>query len=217
MTLASIEWLLVGKRLAVIAVALVIWFWTQRLIAARGSPGHGGIGDWIHDLTAGWHAWLLEHPRAADRLLIASSLFIDLFGLFMIGASLFGQSFAPFLGILIVFLMRQISQLMCALPPPQGIIWRDPGVPSLLVTYGVGNDFFFSGHTALAVLGALEMANIGPVWLAVLAVVIALGEMITVIVLRAHYTLDVITGILAALVAYWAAHEIAPLLDAWMR
>ena len=26
--------------------------------------------------------------------------------------------------------------------------------PSLLVTYGVSNDMFFSGHTAMAVLGA---------------------------------------------------------------
>jgi membrane-associated phospholipid phosphatase len=217
MTPATIEWLLVGKRATVIAAALLVWFWTQRLIAARGSPGHGGISDWIHDLTAGWHAWLVQQPRIADRLLIASSLFIDLFGLFMIGASLFGQSFAPFLGILIVFIMRQVSQLMCALPPPPGIIWRDPGVPSLLVTYGVGNDFFFSGHTAFAVLGALEMAHLGPVWLAVPAVVIALAEMAAVIVLRAHYTLDVITGILAALVAWCASHEVAPVLEAWMR
>ena len=45
------------------------------------------------------------------------------------------------------------------------MIWRSPGVPSLLVTYGVSNDLFFSGHTALAVYGAIELGRWGgPAW-----------------------------------------------------
>ena len=35
------------------------------------------------------------------------------------------------------------------------------GVPSILVTYNVTTDFFFSGHTGLAVLGAVELARAG--------------------------------------------------------
>jgi len=50
-----------------------------------------------------------------------------------------------------------MAQATTALPAPPGMLWRDPGFPSLLVTYSVGNDFFFSGHTAFAVFGA-------PVW-----------------------------------------------------
>ena len=109
------------------------------------------------------------HDRAANAALITSSIFIDLFGLSLIGAAIFGPTFAPFLAILIVFGLRQICQGLCTLPPPPGIIWRNPGFPALLVTYDVGNDFFFSGHTALAVLGALQAAYLGPPWLAVIA------------------------------------------------
>ena len=39
------------------------------------------------------------------------------------------------------------------------MIWHDPGFPSFLVTYHVANDFFFSGHTAIAVFGAIELSR----------------------------------------------------------
>jgi hypothetical protein len=75
-----------------------------------------------------------------------------------------------------------------------------------LVTYEVGNDFFFSGHTAIAVLGAIEatmLASAGALaWpFAVAAILIAFGEAFVVLLLRAHYTLDVITAVFAAFCA----------------
>jgi membrane-associated phospholipid phosphatase len=93
---------------------------------------------------------------------------------------------------------RQVMQALCSLPAPPGIIWHDPGFPSLLVTYGVANDFFFSGHTAIAVFGAIELARLRRAWLTALAVCVVLFEIAAVLVLRAHYTMDVFTGALAA-------------------
>lgn len=214
--IASLSWSTIGLRTGVVAGALVIWFWTQSLIARKTMP-KDGIGDLIHDLTARWHRRLTEDARAANALLITSSVFIDLFGLGLIGASILGSSFAPFLGMLIVFSLRQLCQGFCTLPPPPGIIWRHPGFPALLVTYEVGNDFFFSGHTALALLGAIEAAHHGPWWLAVVAGIIAAGEMLTVIVLRAHYTLDVVAGAFAAFFAADIAHRLAPSIDALLK
>jgi membrane-associated phospholipid phosphatase len=133
--------------------------------------------------------------------LIISSLFIDAFGLFLIGAGILGPTLRPFVALLILFAFRQVCQALCALPEPKDMIWRNPGFPSLLVTYGVGNDYFISGHTSIAVLGAIEIAKIGPLWLAIAAGVVAFLEGTTVIVLRAHYTMDV----LAAACAAWCA------------
>jgi membrane-associated phospholipid phosphatase len=65
----------------------------------------------------------------------------------------------------------------------------------------VANDFFFSGHTAIAVLGAIEVAMIAPAWIALAAGVIAALEATTVLVLRAHYTMDVLTAVVAAFCA----------------
>lgn len=213
---AAISWSTVGTRAGVVAGALVLWFWTQSLIARKAAP-KAGIGDAIHDLTASWHAYLTTHPRAANALLIVSSGFIDLMSLGLIFGSIFGPTFAPFLSILILFALRQLCQGLCTLPPPPGIIWRRPGFPALLVTYDVGNDFFFSGHTALAVLGASAAAQYGPPWLAIPLAVIAFGEMLTVLVLRAHYTMDVVAGAFAALLAANFGTRLAPVVDAWLR
>ena len=214
--LAVLQWSTIGLRAGVVAGALVAWFWTQSLIA-RKSAAKDGIGDVIHDLTARWNRYLSTNDRAANAALIISSFFIDLFGLSLIAVAIFGPTFAPFLAVLIVFALRQMCQGLCTLPPPPGIIWRKPGFPALLVTYEVGNDLFFSGHTAMAVLGAIEIAHFGPPWLAICAAVIALGEMLTVLVLRAHYTMDVVAGALAAFLAAEVAGRWAPLLDAWLR
>ncbi len=203
-------------RISVIVVALVIWFWTQKLIA-RKSGEMSGIGDAVHRLTAGWHLYFTTHERSANWALVVSSLCIDVLGISLIAIAIFGPSFAPFIGIIIVFSLRQISQLCCTLPPPPGIIWRDPGFPTVLVTYNVGNDFFFSGHTALAVLGAIEICQIGPWWLGAIAVVVALGEALIVLVLRAHYTLDVIAGAFAAWFAADMAARLAPFVDGWLK
>ena len=93
------------------------------------------------------------------------------------------------------------------------MIWHYPGFPSLLVTYHVANDFFFSGHTAIAVFGAVELSRLRRNWLTVLAVLMVIFEVATVLVLRAHYTMDVFTGIVAAL---WVAHlseQVSPPID----
>jgi hypothetical protein len=214
--LAALRWPAIGLRAAVVAGALVLWFWTQSLIARKSAPT-AGIGDVVHDLTARWNRYFSTHDRAANAALILSSVFIDLFGLSLIGAAIFGATFAPFLAILILFGLRQLCQGLCTLPPPPGMIWRNPGFPALLVTYSVGNDFFFSGHTAVAVLGAIEAAHFGPAWLAVMAAAIALGEMLLVLVLRAHYTMDVVAGALAAFFAAGVAGKLSPVMDAWLR
>jgi PAP2 superfamily C-terminal len=200
-------------RLVLVIVGLAIWHWTQRLIKNRPN-GVGVIGDGLHTLTARSFAFFSANPVWADRLLIASSLGIDGLGTFVLVQSIIGDSIRPFLGLLMLFGLRQICQALTALPPPEGMIWRSPGFPSLLVTYGVSNDLFFSGHTALAVFGAIELGRWGgPVW-ATVGAVLALFECGVVIMLRAHYTLDVFTGAVAAFAAAVAADWLAPGCDA---
>ena len=204
-----------GIRLGFVAGAIVLWFWTQRMISAK-APVNAGIGDRLHDWTAPLHAWLTVNVRAANAALIVSSLFVDAFGLYLLGSAIFGPSVQPLLGVLIVFGMRQICQSVCTLPIPPGSIWRDPGFPTALVTYGTGNDFFFSGHTAISILGALQLVHSAPPWLAALGAVVAVGEALTVIILRAHYTMDVFAALFAAWGADVFARHLAPVVDGWL-
>jgi hypothetical protein len=199
--------LVYGLRTLVIGLALTGWYWSQALIGSRRLKD-GVITDGFHELSAPLHRYLLTHPRSANALLIGSSLFIDCFGLFLIGISILGPTMRPFVAMLIVFAMRQACQGMCALPAPRDMIWRHPGFPSLLVTYSVGTDFFFSGHTSIAMLGAIEIVRVAPGWLGAAACAVAVMEAVTVLVLRAHYTMDIV----GAVCATWCAVALAGLL-----
>jgi len=199
-------------RLLVTGIVLALWFWTQSLIGARTNPA-SGIGDALHNLTAGLNSYFARNAGAANALLIVSSGLIDALGLFLLGRWLFGGSVRPFLGLFLLMTLRQLMQALCALPPPPNMVWHYPGFPSLLVTYHVANDFFFSGHTAIAVFGAIELSRLKRNWLTAAAVLLVFFEAATVLILRAHYTMDVFAGIVAAL---WVAHlseRISPRLD----
>jgi hypothetical protein len=210
---------LIVVRIAAIVFSLGLWFWTQHLLArrsgARASEG-GVICDGIHNLTAPINKHLLANPRHADMLLASSSLVIDLLGFYLLASAVMGSSFQPFLGLLMLFALRQFCQMLCPLPCPEGMIWRSPGIPTILVTYGTCNDLFFSGHTAIAVYGAVTLgAHLG--WLGiVLGAAIILFEVATVLVLRAHYTMDVFTGAITALYVYHLSMVWAPVVNGWI-
>lgn len=206
----------IAKRIIITALALGLWFWTQSLIGARHLSGTG-ITDGLHQLTAPINSFLLHHPAATNILLVVSSALIDAFGIFLLLSWLFGRSVRPFLSLLLVMTLRQSMQALCALPAPEGIIWHSPGIPSLLVTYKVANDFFFSGHTAIAVLGLHEVARLRRRWLTAFACVVLVFEIVTVLSLRVHYTMDVFTGIVTALLVWNISSHLAPGIDKLIR
>ncbi|HLK05501.1 MAG TPA: phosphatase PAP2-related protein [Candidatus Acidoferrum sp.] len=203
------------RRILLTAIALLIWFYTQSLLGARPLPS-SGIGDGLHQLTSPLNTYFLSHPRAANALLISSSALIDLLALFLLLRWLFGESVRPFLGLFLLMLTRQVVQAFCALPAPPNMIWHYPGFPSLLVTYSVAGDFFFSGHTAIAVFAATEVARLKKHWLTALAATVVLFEIATVLVLRAHYTMDVFTGLIAALLMAEVGDKLAGPIDSFV-
>src|SRR4029079_1052475 len=154
---------------------------------------------------------------AGNRLLVASSLVIDMLGAYLLGSPVFARSIELYRGVVVVFALRQICQMLCPLPAPSGMVWRYPGVPAILVTYGTAHDLFFSGHTAIAVYGAATLAGHWGHWGLILGLAIAFFEAITVLVLRAHYTMYVFTGIICALWVYTLGGTFAPHVDEMIR
>jgi hypothetical protein len=210
------EWPVIGVRFGLVVAGIVAWYWSQAFIGKR-TPQVAyevPLSDGIHVLTARMHHRYATNVAAGNRLLIISSLVIDLLGAYLLVTAIFGESFRPYLGLVMVFGLRQICQVLCPLPAPTGMVWRYPGVPAVLVTYGTANDLFFSGHTSIAVYGAATLAgHYGP-WGLGIGITIALFEALTVLVLRAHYTMDVFTGIICALWVYSLSGQMAPWVDA---
>src|SRR3954470_5350443 len=210
-----VPWPIVGVRVLLVVLGIVAWYWTQSVLGKRVPKVEHEVPltDGIHVLTARIHHRYGTNVGAGNRLLILSSLVIDLLGAYLLGSAIFGESIRPYLGLVVVFALRQICQMLCPLPAPAGMVWRFPGVPAILVTYGTANDLFFSGHTAIAVYGAATLAgDWRPAGLA-LGLAIAWFEAVTVLILRAHYTMDVFTGIICALWVYSLGETIAPCVD----
>jgi len=74
----------------------------------------------------------------------------------------------------------------------------DSLIPSLVVKDAAKAIEFYKN-----VFGATELARFRRKWLTVLAVCVVIFKIAAVLVLRAHYTMDVFAGIFAAL---WVAH-----------
>jgi hypothetical protein len=217
--LAMAPWPVVGVRVAFVALGIVLWFWSQAVLGKRVPKVayEVPLTDGIHVLTERLNKRYVTNEAAGNRLLILSSLVIDLLGAYLLCTAIFGESIRPFVGLAMVFTLRQICQALCPLPAPSGMVWRYPGVPAILVTYGTANDLFFSGHTSIAVYGAATLAGHWGPWGLAIGLVIALFEALTVLILRAHYTMDVFTGIICALWVYSLSGTVAPWIDEAIR
>jgi hypothetical protein len=218
-TISIAPWPVIGVRFGLVVVGILAWYWTQAVLGHR-VPKVGyevPLTDGVHVLTRRFHERYATNIAAGNRLLIASSTVIDMLGAYLIGSAIFGVSIRPYLGLVMVFALRQICQMLCPLPAPAGMVWRYPGVPAVLVTYGTANDLFFSGHTAIAVYGAATLAGHWGAWGLALGLTIAVFEAVTVLILRAHYTMDVFTGIICALWVYSLGGTIAPWVDGVIR
>lgn len=207
--------ILIKSGIALLAIGF--WLFSQKLLGKRNGAFSDVIHDYLHVLTDKVNIYLNNNENAARFLLISSSLIIDAIGIFIIVSAIFGPSIRPLFGLCLLFALRQMNQAITILPTPQRMIWKNPGFPSLFVTYGVSNDLFFSGHTALAVYGALELASLGGPLFVLLGIFIILYEMIAVILLRAHWTMDVFAGSVTALWIFEIAKRWSPFLDTWLK
>src|SRR6266852_420135 len=79
----QLQWRSLLLRLMVTGIVLALWFWSQSLIGCRTAPA-SGIGDAVHNLTAGLNSYFSQNPGAANALLVVSSAFIDALGLFLL-------------------------------------------------------------------------------------------------------------------------------------
>ncbi len=61
------QWPAISLRAGMVAGALLIWYWTQSLIARKAAL-QGGMGDVVHELTAGWHQFFCLNPKAPSLL-----------------------------------------------------------------------------------------------------------------------------------------------------
>ncbi len=198
--------------LALVILGVFLGHITQNLIAHLNVPKEG-ITDRLHLFTSPINHYFVTHRDAANAALITTSLWFDFSVLFLMLRSIFGGTIRPYLGLFLLILIRQSLQFLVSFSLPENIVWRDPGVPSLFVDYSVSNDFYFSGHTGVTLLCALELMFYHKRWLTTLGFVMFAYTISVLICLRFHYTMDIFTAIVVVFCVRHIANKWARPID----
>jgi len=142
-----------------------------------------------------------EIYRSAFQALCSASVditFIITFGYWVLK----GKSGRLPVTLAIFYITRALVQKVAFMPFPQGYYWDDPGFPSLVVPYGRGSDFFFSGHSGFMVICASEWHALKNVKhnkkVRNFVILAGIYTVLTLLVYRIHYFIDVFTGLLFA-------------------
>jgi hypothetical protein len=182
-----------------VGAAYVAWLSSQHLLETTRGLVHG-FTDHTHELLSGINLYLNAHPTLANVVLAVSSLEVDLAALSMIAFFFIRRESRPLLALWIILIMRQLCQASVSIPAPEGMIWRYPGFPTLVVTYSTSSDFFFSGHMALATLLATELtAQRAPRWKQAVAWGVVCAQAFVILAMRFHYVTVVATQLAGAL------------------
>lgn len=206
-------------RFVAIQVLLLItcyaaWIGTQHLLEAMRGPSPA-LTDHVHVLLQGVNAWLNQHVTVANIVLALSSFEVDLAGVSMTLIYFRTGRSRPILTAFFLLIARQLCQASFSIPAPEGMIWRNPGFPSLIVTYTTSTDFFFSGHMGMATMLAAELSAQGKRdWRWWFAWGVLPVQAFIILAMRFHYVTDVVTGFLAALAASALADRVGAVIDA---
>ena len=96
------------------------------------------------------------------------------------------------------YALRALTQAVFIMRPPDGYIWGNPGLPSLMVPTGKTTDFFFSGHVGYCLIAAMEFHALGWKRMWAFCAITTLFESLVMIVLRGHYSIDLMAGLIFA-------------------
>ena len=197
-----------------ISLAILFWRGTQNMLASDVVSSET-IVDYVHEhqITAVSFQYLKDHPDVFKYVTIASSLFLDIFAFHAIFDVLYHNNLKVLFIMVTCLFFRQLCQFMNRVTPPKELLWEDPGVPSLIVTYHVLNDMFFSGHTiAVLVLGSNFFKNWGLKG-QICFLLIVLWEIGFVLTTKSHYFMDIYGGVITYLCVslfyekYFEAHK----------
>jgi hypothetical protein len=170
--------------------------------------------DRLFQMTSTANEFFSGNYESKIALLIISSLFIDvLFVNLVIKFILFAKTWRVMITILIFYFCRCVCQTLFILEKPKGYIWEYPGFPSLTVSYKPTVDFFFSGHIGFAVITALDNFDSRWYFMGATAIFSAFLEFFTMVFLRAHYTIDLVAGVVFAHYSWIIAGKICKIVE----
>jgi hypothetical protein len=157
------------------------------------------IEDVSHKYTENINTYMHENKNVTNAITIFSSICIDIIMVSMsVHWVLQSDSWRLIVCLVHFYLFRGFIQGMFQMKYPQGFIWEYPGLPSLAVSYLKTNDFFYSGHCGLPIIAACEFFAHRKYLLGFFSIFGCVVEFIVMTIMRGHYIIDLIFGIITA-------------------
>jgi len=155
---------------------------------------------------------LMVGKETAQYIFWLGTLPLELFFVVIVPVILFtGKGIRLGICLYVAYFLHWVFLHATTLPPPDYSVWEFPkGVFTLGKPYV--NDFWFSGHTANAMLIALATGGNRP-WIKGLAWGNVAFEILLVLCTRTHYTIDVLGGIFVAYTIHRVSLDVADSLD----
>jgi len=204
------------QRFGRICVLLVV---IGFLVMGRVSvPDHDIVG--VEDKVMDWLKFANDfinkegHDGYRRAFQILCSLLVDL--CFIITFAFWvlkGKSVRLPLTLGIFYIVRAVLQKLWFVPFPDGYWWYDPGFPSLVVPYGKGSDFFYSGHSGFLVICAKELHAGKNKKSRNFAIVSLIYTMLILMVYRIHYLVDIFAGVFFADWCFFRVDQLKKWLD----
>jgi hypothetical protein len=159
--------------------------------------------------------YISQNLYIRDYLLISSSIFLDIFMVcFSIVYVCKGNSWNPLVHMGLFYGLRGVViQNIIIMQIYDTYIFEYPGFPSLIVPFFRAADFFYSGHSGCAVLLGLQLSDMGYSEMKYFGFILGIFEGMVLIVLRVHYSIDVIFGIIFSHYIYYISRYISKYLD----
>ncbi|HEV8673599.1 MAG TPA: phosphatase PAP2-related protein [Methylomirabilota bacterium] len=201
-----------AKRIVALSVMLVLYALAIALGAYAFPSYHNASG--VEDLG---HLWvppllLVFGRETAQYIFWLGTLPLELFYVVITLVILCtGKGIRLGICLYVVYFLHWLFLHATTLPPPDHMVWQ---FPKGVFTFGKPylNDFWFSGHTANAVLVALATAGQRP-WIRALVWGNVPFQILLVLSTRTHYTIDVLGGIFVAYAIHRVSLDVAAALS----
>jgi hypothetical protein len=184
-------------RLAVVVIAslvLIVNSFTNFMIV-QDFPQC--IKDVFLQLTDPLNQFLMNHNLLRNIWMIISSFLLDIIVVFTSYSWIMnGKTWKPIVAVILFFSLKLICSSLFIVKYPEGMMWDYPGFPS------------FSGYVGLNLICYLELRKLNLINISYLALFELIFQSLMLLSLRANYTVDILSSILAAHYLYLASTQI---------
>lgn len=158
-----------------------------------------GIKIFTFEATQIFQNYFKKHIGWKYSLFIFSSISVDFLSIFsFIMFVFFSKSFRFVFAIILYCLLLLFFQNIFIFSDNNTSLWSYPGFPSLIISYSKTESYYYCGAIGLSVICAFEFLKYNYQIMMIYCYCSVLLQSSILIIIRNHYLIDIITGIIVA-------------------